>query len=176
MTNASYQQRRSQLAEYFDRTAATAWQRLTSDAPVSRIRATVREGRAQMRNTLLDWIPADLTGRRLLDAGCGTGMLAVEAARRGWLSEPLVVAGSFSGMDSERGVEMTWMPARSQYEGSVLLKQGKYQYFYSSSDPRFQETVRRSQSRYESTFTTLVYYNDPSKGTDRLLRMSSFRR
>ena len=40
MTNASYQQRRSQLAEYFDRTAATAWQRLTSDAPVSRIRAS----------------------------------------------------------------------------------------------------------------------------------------
>jgi magnesium-protoporphyrin O-methyltransferase len=83
MTNASYQQRRSQLAEYFDRTAATAWQRLTSDAPVSRIRATVREGREQMRNTLLDWMPADLTGRRLLDAGCGTGMLSVEAARRG---------------------------------------------------------------------------------------------
>ena len=28
-------------------------------------------------------LPADLTGRRLLDAGCGTGALAVEAARRG---------------------------------------------------------------------------------------------
>lgn len=91
-------------------------------------------------------------------------------------SEPLVVAGSFSGMDPERGVQMTWVPTRSQYEGSILLKQGKYQYFYSSSDPRFQETVRRSQSRYQSTFTTLVYYDDPGKGTDRLLRMGSFRR
>jgi magnesium-protoporphyrin O-methyltransferase len=36
-----------------------------------------------MRNTLLSWLPADLRGARLLDAGCGTGALAVEAARRG---------------------------------------------------------------------------------------------
>jgi magnesium-protoporphyrin O-methyltransferase len=36
-----------------------------------------------MRQTLLDWLPADLSGRRVLDAGCGTGALAVECARRG---------------------------------------------------------------------------------------------
>jgi magnesium-protoporphyrin O-methyltransferase len=36
-----------------------------------------------MRATLLSWLPDDLAGRRLLDAGCGTGALAVEAARRG---------------------------------------------------------------------------------------------
>ncbi len=56
---------------------------LTSNSPVSRIRETVRKGREDMRNTLLDWLPGDLAGVRLLDAGCGTGMLAVEAARRG---------------------------------------------------------------------------------------------
>ncbi len=50
---------------------------------MSRIRATVRAGRDAMRAELLSWLPADLTGRRLLDAGCGTGALAVEAARRG---------------------------------------------------------------------------------------------
>jgi light-independent protochlorophyllide reductase subunit L len=33
------------------------------DAPVSRIRATVRAGRDRMRATLLDWLPADLRGR-----------------------------------------------------------------------------------------------------------------
>ncbi len=32
---------------------------------------------------LLSWLPQDLTGRRVLDAGCGTGALAFEAARRG---------------------------------------------------------------------------------------------
>jgi magnesium-protoporphyrin O-methyltransferase len=36
-----------------------------------------------MRATLLSWLPADLAGARVLDAGCGTGLLAVEAARRG---------------------------------------------------------------------------------------------
>jgi magnesium-protoporphyrin O-methyltransferase len=83
MPSATYQERRGELTTYFDRTAADAWSRLTSDAPVSRIRATVRAGRDRMRTTLLDWLPADLSGRRLLDAGCGTGALAVEAARRG---------------------------------------------------------------------------------------------
>jgi magnesium-protoporphyrin O-methyltransferase len=83
MQSLTYTQRRGQLETYFDRTAAEAWSRLTSDAPVSGIRATVRAGRDAMRNTLLGWLPADLRGRRVLDAGCGTGALAVEAAKRG---------------------------------------------------------------------------------------------
>ncbi len=83
METMTYKQRRIEVEHYFDRTAADAWSRLTSTAPVGRIRQTVRAGRDQMRNTLLDWLPSDLRGRRILDAGCGTGMFAVEAARRG---------------------------------------------------------------------------------------------
>ncbi len=83
MATVSYLKRRSELETYFDRTAVEAWSRLTSDAPVGRIRATVRAGRERMRATLLSWLPKDLRGQRLLDAGCGTGALAVEAARRG---------------------------------------------------------------------------------------------
>ncbi len=79
---STYEARRQQLTDYFDRTAAAAWERLTSDAPVGRIRATVRAGRDTMRDTLLSWLPDDLSGTTLLDAGCGTGALAVEAARR----------------------------------------------------------------------------------------------
>ncbi len=81
--DSTYLSRRGELQTYFDQTAAKAWERLTSDAPVSGIRKTVREGRDRMRATLLSWLPEDLSGRRLLDAGCGTGALAVEAARRG---------------------------------------------------------------------------------------------
>jgi len=80
---SSYEQRRVQIEGYFDRTAAHAWARLTSDAPVGRIRASVRAGRDRMRSTLLSWLPDDLRGARLLDAGCGTGAFAVAAARRG---------------------------------------------------------------------------------------------
>ena len=81
--DANYLDRRGEIQTYFDRTAAQAWERLTSTAPVGRIRATVRAGRDRMRSTLLSWLPADMSGARLLDAGCGTGALAVEAARRG---------------------------------------------------------------------------------------------
>jgi magnesium-protoporphyrin O-methyltransferase len=83
MTTCSYEARRGQLETYFDRTAAETWSRLTSDAPVGRIRATVRAGRDQMRSTLLGWLPEDLRGRRVLDAGCGTGAFALAAAQRG---------------------------------------------------------------------------------------------
>jgi magnesium-protoporphyrin O-methyltransferase len=83
MPDVTYEQRRSQIETYFDRTAVSAWEKLTSDAPVSRVRATVRAGRDQMRSTLLSWLPEDLSGTRILDAGCGTGAYAVEAARRG---------------------------------------------------------------------------------------------
>lgn len=83
MTQATYQTRRDQLETYFDHTAVEAWKRLTSDAPVSGIRATVRAGREEMRQTLLGWMPADLRGARLLDAGCGTGVFSIEAAQRG---------------------------------------------------------------------------------------------
>ena len=83
MSDITYEQRRGQIENYFDRTAAAAWATLTSDAPVGRIRATVRAGRDQMRSTLVSWLGQDLKGKRILDAGCGTGALAVEAARLG---------------------------------------------------------------------------------------------
>jgi len=83
MPTTTYLERRGEIETYFDRTAAEAWKRLTSDAPVGRIRATVRAGRDRMRATLLAWLPTDLAGQRILDAGCGTGALSVEAARRG---------------------------------------------------------------------------------------------
>jgi magnesium-protoporphyrin O-methyltransferase len=79
----NYATTRDRVETYFDRTATKAWERLTSDAPVSRIRQTVREGRDRMRALMLSRLPADLRGARVLDAGCGTGMMTEELARRG---------------------------------------------------------------------------------------------
>jgi magnesium-protoporphyrin O-methyltransferase len=81
--DTAYQTRRAELQTYFDETASVTWQKLTSNAPVSGIRATVRAGREAMHNEVLSWLPQDLTGLRILDAGCGTGTFAVEAAKRG---------------------------------------------------------------------------------------------
>ncbi len=83
MNSTGYLERRSEIETYFDRTAAKAWERLTSNAPLGRIRSSVRAGRDQMRGTLLSWLPQDMRGLRVLDAGCGTGALAVEAMARG---------------------------------------------------------------------------------------------
>lgn len=102
MTDASYTTRRSELETYFDRTAQEAWKRLTSDAPVSGIRATVRAGREEMRNTLLSWLPADLSGLRLLDAGCGTGAFSAEAAARGAAVVGVDIAGNLVEIARER--------------------------------------------------------------------------
>jgi magnesium-protoporphyrin O-methyltransferase len=74
---------RDRVEDYFDRSATKVWARLTSDAPVSRIRQTVREGRDRMRDIMLDRLPFDLRGARILDAGCGTGAMTAELARRG---------------------------------------------------------------------------------------------
>ena len=97
-----YLERRAQLETYFDRTAVAAWARLTSDAPVSGIRATVRAGRDRMRATLLSYLPADLTGLRILDAGCGTGALAVEAAERGAEVVAIDLSPTLVGLARER--------------------------------------------------------------------------
>ncbi len=102
MQSASYLARRGQLETYFDRTAADAWKRLTSDVPVSGIRATVRAGRDRMRATLMSWLPGDLRGKRVLDAGCGTGALAVEAARRGAHVVAVDLAGTLVSLAGER--------------------------------------------------------------------------
>ncbi len=83
MQDAAYIKRRDEIQTYFDRTALDAWKRLISTEKVSGIRATVRAGRDAMRSAILDRFPQDLTGWRILDAGCGAGPLAIELAHRG---------------------------------------------------------------------------------------------
>lgn len=78
-----YDQTRARVEQYFDHTATKTWERLTSDAPVSRVRETVRVGRDRMREVMLGRLPDDLRGARVLDAGCGPGMATIALAQRG---------------------------------------------------------------------------------------------
>lgn len=80
---SAYGATRDRVEGYFDRSATKVWAALTSDAPVSRIRQTVREGRESMRALMRAQLPADLKGMRILDAGCGTGAFSAELAARG---------------------------------------------------------------------------------------------
>ncbi len=79
----SYESTLSRVETYFDKTATRTWERLTSDAPVSRIRETVRQGREKMRAQILSRLGEDLRGARVLDAGCGAGQMTAELAARG---------------------------------------------------------------------------------------------
>ena len=102
MSGVTYQQRRDALETYFDRTASDAWAKLTSDAPVSGVRATVRAGRDQIRDTLLSWFPEDLAGQSVLDAGCGAGQLAFALAERGADVEAVDLSPTLLDLAAER--------------------------------------------------------------------------
>ncbi len=114
-----YELRRDQVEAYFDRTAAGAWEALTSDAPVSRIRATVREGRDRMRATLASWLAEDLRGARVLDAGCGTGAFSVLLAERGAEVVAVDLSETLIGIAKERA-ERAGAKGISFFAGDML--------------------------------------------------------
>lgn len=99
---SAYELQRERLAQYFDGSARKAWIDLTSTAKVGGIRATVRAGRDAMRAQLLGWLPQDLRRCALLDAGCGTGSLSVEAAWRGAAVTAVDVAGGLVDIARQR--------------------------------------------------------------------------
>lgn len=112
--DTTYQTRRTELQVYFGDTAAAAWEKLTSTAPVSGIRAAVRAGREAMHETILSWLPEDMTGRTLLDAGCGTGTFSAAAAARGAdvlaidIAGPLVEIAASRLTDPHLVSRITW--------------------------------------------------------------------
>lgn len=115
----TYSHTKGQLEEYFDRTASETWARLTSDAPVSKIRQTVRAGRDRMRATLLAHMPLNLHGKRVLDAGCGVGQVSAELARRG--ATVLAVDISASLLDVARDRTPSDVADRIEYRAGDML-------------------------------------------------------
>lgn len=115
----AYDATRARVEDYFDRTATRAWERLTSDAPVSKIRQTVREGRDAMRALMLSRLPEDLTGARVLDAGCGTGLMTAELASRG--AEVVAVDISPQLIDIARGRLPRHLQARVDFQAGDML-------------------------------------------------------
>jgi magnesium-protoporphyrin O-methyltransferase len=142
MAGASYHERRGQLQTYFDRTAVEAWARLTSTAPLGKIRAAVRRGRDRMRATLLGFLPPDLEGKHVLDAGCGTGALSVEAAERGAHVLAIDLSPSLVTLARERANERV-------LRGSIVFRAGDMLY---PSLERFEHVV---------AMDSLIHYRAP---------------
>jgi len=124
-----YLQRRTQIEHYFDRTAADVWATLTSNEPLGRIRATVRAGRDLMRTTLLNWLPEDLTGARILDAGCGTGASSFELAQRGAEVVAVDLSGALLNVAQRRAPSLRG-PGSIRFENCDMLNPelGRFDY------------------------------------------------
>lgn len=76
--------------------------------------------------------------------------------------------GTFGGT-----TRMEWVPERGRYEGEVLLKQGLYEYYYRSEDPKLRQMLQRTLPAARDRYTAFVYYTDRSLNTDRLLAVQT---
>jgi len=162
MLGLTYQDRRAEIETYFDQTAMAAWAKLTSAAPVSGIRAKVRAGRDEMRNTLLSWLPADMTGLRLLDAGCGTGALALEAAARGATVTAIDLSPQLVALAAERARHLPHAARVTFRAGDMLDPElGAFDYavcmdsiiHYAAADARNAITALRARTSRAVLFT-----------------------
>ena len=77
-------ERKAGLREYFGDSGFERWRIIYGDGPVSFIRRTVRHGHAEMVAQALAWIEEGAKGSRLLDAGCGPGLVSLQLANKGY--------------------------------------------------------------------------------------------
>jgi magnesium-protoporphyrin O-methyltransferase len=94
-------ERPERIRRYFEGRAEN-WIRLTSDTPVSGVRARVRAGRDRMAATLLGWLGDDGNGRTVLDAGCGPGEITLRLVARGFRVTGIELAPSLVAAARDR--------------------------------------------------------------------------
>lgn len=91
------------------------------------------------------------------------------------LADPVYVVGAFNGWQMRESGRMTWDPDAARYTATLLVKQGRYEYRYTSPSARTRSTLSRSLPRSGVVFTAMVYYDDTRLQTDRLLSVVSSR-
>ena len=85
------------------------------------------------------------------------------------LTGGVMITGSFNGWSFDLANQLSWVAEQGRYEGSVLIKQGLYEYRYSSRDARARRALRNNLPRSDNLYTAFVYFSDSSLQTDRLL-------
>lgn len=83
------------------------------------------------------------------------------------------IYGGLSNYEFEEEFKMKYNPEKSRYEGSVLLKQGFYEYLYAVVSDKDQEvdfqTMESNLFETENNYTILVYYTPFGSQYDQLV-------
>ena len=98
------------VAKYFETSGFSRWTAIYGDGGVPPIWRVIREGHDRALTQVVDWIQDD-GGRTALDAGCGTGSLAIRLADCGYdvhgfdVSAPMVSFARYITKDRSRGIQ-----------------------------------------------------------------------
>ena len=85
------------------------------------------------------------------------------------LSGGIFITGSFNGWGFDLTNELIWNANSKLYETDLLIKQGRYEYRYTSPDPAVRRQLQVRLPRPDNLYTAFVYFSDVSLNTDRLL-------
>jgi hypothetical protein len=91
------------------------------------------------------------------------------------LAGAVYVVGAFTGWQRHERALMTWNDVDKRYTARLLLKQGRYEYRYTSTNSGSLEALSQSLPRNGDIFVAMVYYRDIYVQTDRLLGIGSGR-
>ena len=82
------------------------------------------------------------------------------------LADPVLLLSSLNGWSFSNETRLLWNPEKGFYEGTLLIKQGLYEYRYFA--PNLSRRLRSFPSG-PHLYSAFLYYYDPSRNTDRLL-------
>lgn len=85
------------------------------------------------------------------------------------LDGEVILTGSFNDWRYDPANALTWVPEEGRYETTLLIKQGQYEYRYLTRDRRLVRALRGNMPRSENQYAAMVYYDDVSLNTDRLI-------
>lgn len=87
----------------------------------------------------------------------------------------VMIMGSFNGWAFDLANQLDWVADQGRYEGTLLIKQGLYEYRYTSRNREAQRALRNNLPRTANRYTAFIYFSDNSLNTDRLLAVQATR-
>lgn len=91
------------------------------------------------------------------------------------VAENVYLVGSFNDWQIHPDNVLKWNSVNNWYETGLLLKQGRYEYVYATSNPALFSAMRSGLPQLENLYTAFVYYHDLFARTDRLIAIQGIK-